>query len=75
MNTDQHAEEILAAALGAMPAAAFRLGVTFDHNGVFHLVQLPGLLCLLLGVQIGLGPKLEKASNPAGVFPNAMRLP
>ncbi len=66
---------ILAAALQATPVT-FRLGVTFDHNGIFHLVQLPGLLCLLLlGVQIGLGPKPEKGSNPAGVCPNAMSLP
>jgi hypothetical protein len=53
----------------------FRLGVTFDHNGVFHLVQLPGLLCLLTGVQIGLGPKPQKESDVAGTFPNALRLP
>ena len=60
---------ILAALLQAMPAATFRLGVTFDHNGVFHLVQLPGLLCLLTGVKKGLGLKPEKGSNPAGLFP------
>jgi hypothetical protein len=66
---------ILAAVLQAMPAVALRLGVTFDHNGVFHLVQLPGLLCLLTGVQIGLGPKPEKESNAAGMFPNTMRFP
>jgi hypothetical protein len=45
---------ILAAVLQATPVS-FRLGVTFDHNGVFHLVQLPGLICLLTGVQFGLG--------------------
>ena len=61
---------ILAAALQATPVA-FRLGVTVDHNGIFHLVQLPGLLCLLVGVQIELGPKREKESNSAGVIPNA----
>ena len=57
------------------PGVVFRLGVTFDHNGVFHLVQLPGLLCLLTGVQIGLGPKPQKESDVAGTFPNALRLP
>ena len=66
---------ILAAVLQAMPAMAFRCGVTFDHNGVFHLVQLPGLLCLLTGVQIGLGHTLRKESNPAGMFPSSLRLP
>ncbi len=53
---------ILAAALQAMPVA-FRLGVTFDHNAVFHLVQLPGLFCLLDGVQIGLGQRPEKQAS------------
>jgi hypothetical protein len=50
---------ILAAALQATPVA-FRLGVTFDHNALFHLVQLPGLVCLLAGVQIGLGQGPQK---------------
>jgi hypothetical protein len=54
---------ILAAVLQAMPPVVLRLGVTFDHNGVFHLVQLPGLLCLLSGLQIGLGPKPKRESN------------
>jgi hypothetical protein len=66
---------ILAAVLQAMPAVVLRLGVTFDHNGVFHLVQLPGLLCLLTGLKIGLGPKPERESNATGMFPNALRFP
>jgi len=65
---------ILAAVLQATPVA-YRLGVTFDHNGIFHLVQLLGLLCLLLGVQRGLGPKSEKGSNGSGMIPNATRFP
>ena len=48
---------ILAAALQAMPAVVLRIGETFDHNGVFHLVQLPGLLCLLTGLRIGLAER------------------
>ena len=66
---------ILAAVLQATPGVSLRMGVTFDHNGVFHLVQLPALLCLLTGVQIGLVPKLQKSSHVAGMFPNALRLP
>jgi hypothetical protein len=66
---------ILAAALQAMPAVVLRIGVTFDHNGVFHLVQLPGLLCLLTGLQIGLGPRPLKESNATGMFPSALRFP
>jgi len=65
---------ILAAGLQATPIS-FRLGVTFDHNGVFHLLQLPGLLCLLTGVKKGLGPKPETESNPAGVFPRVASSP
>jgi hypothetical protein len=58
---------ILAAALQAMPAVALRVGVDFDHNGVFHLVQLPGLLCLLIGLRIGLGPKPERESKSKSI--------
>jgi hypothetical protein len=29
----------------------FTIIVPFDHNGVFHLAQLPGLFCLFFGVQ------------------------
>ena len=65
---------ILAAVLQAMPAVVLRLGVTFDHNGVFHLVQLPGLLCLLTGLQIGLGPRPLKESNAKGVVASAVGL-
>jgi hypothetical protein len=43
--------------LTSLAAAVLRLGVTFDHNGVFHPVQLPGLLCLLAGLQIGLADR------------------
>ncbi len=59
---------ILAAVLQATPLTV-RFGVTFDHNGVFHLVQLPGLFCLLAGVQKGLGPSREKVSDAARMFP------
>lgn len=61
---------ILAAALQAT-SVAVRFAVTFDHNGVFHLVQLPGLVCLLTGVQQGFGPSPVRLSNPAGTFPPA----
>jgi hypothetical protein len=64
---------ILAAVLQAMPAVVLRLGVTFDHNGVFHLVQLSGLLCLLIGLQKGLGPKPEGESNAKGIVATAVR--
>ena len=63
---------ILAAVLQAMPAVVLRLGVTFDHNGVFHLVELPGLLCLLTGLQIGLGPRPRKESNANDIVASAV---
>ena len=64
---------ILAAVVQATPVS-FRLGVTFDHNGIFHLVQLPGLVCLLTGLQKGLGPKPENESNSTAMFPCAASL-
>jgi hypothetical protein len=64
---------LLAAALQTMPAVVLRLGATFDHNGVFHLVQLPGLLCLLAGLRISLAPKPERDSNARGMSPEALR--
>ena len=64
---------ILAAVLQALPGVTIRLGVTLDHNGVFHLVQLPALLCLLTGVQFGLGPKPQEESNAARMFPSTAR--
>ncbi len=57
---------LLAAALQTMPTLVFRLGVTFDHNGIFHLVQLPGLICLLVGLRIALVPKPVRNSNAEG---------
>ena len=60
---------IFAAVLQATRAVTFTLVVPFDCNGVFHLVQLPGLLCLLIGVRRGLGPKLHRTSNAAVCSP------
>jgi len=44
---------ILAAVLQATRWITFTIFLPFDHNGVFHLVQLPGLLCLFVGVEKG----------------------
>jgi len=41
---------LLAAALQASPVS-FTLVLTFDHNGIFHLVQLPGIALLVAGVR------------------------
>lgn len=41
---------LLAAALQASPVG-FTLIWPFDHNGVFHLVQMPGLVLFALGVR------------------------
>jgi hypothetical protein len=55
---------ILAATLQATRAVTYTLGVPFDHNGVFHLVQLPGLLCLLAGLRRSLAAGARAASDP-----------
>jgi hypothetical protein len=40
-------------AAGAIQASSVtvRLGWVFDHNGVFHLVQLAGLALLVVGLR------------------------
>jgi hypothetical protein len=55
---------MLAAALQATRAVTFTLGVPLDHNGVFHLVQLPGLICLLIGLRRGFEILLPKPPHP-----------
>ncbi len=52
---------ILAAVLQATRWVTFTIIVPFDHNGVFHLVQLPGLFCLFIGVQKGHVPQASVA--------------
>ena len=45
------AVNILAAAVQAEGALGFTLIWTFDHNGVFHLVQMVGLGLLVWGLK------------------------
>jgi hypothetical protein len=53
---------MLAAGIQASGSVSLHLIWQFDHNGVYHLVQMPALLLLLAGVLKGLGatppPKL-----------------
>jgi hypothetical protein len=64
---------IVAAALQAT-SVAIRAGVIIDHNGVFHLVQLPGLLGLLFGVKAGLAPGKNSINMPNQGFPAIQNL-
>jgi hypothetical protein len=69
---------MLAAVLQATGAVTFVLVVPFDHNGVFHLVQLPGLLCLLIGLRRGLANSSEKlpdSHDPPAAPARAMPAP
>jgi hypothetical protein len=43
---------ILAAVLQLMDNLSFRLVWEFDHNGIFHLIQIPGIIFLLKGALI-----------------------
>lgn len=43
---------ILAAAIQASEAVSFSLIWEFDHNGIFHLVQMVGIVVLLNGLMI-----------------------
>ncbi len=41
---------IIAAVFQAVKSVSFTLIWTFDHNGIFHLVQMAGLVCLFKGI-------------------------
>jgi hypothetical protein len=47
---------IVAAAIQATQAVSFTLVWPFDHNGVFHLVQMVALLVLCAGLRMSLVP-------------------
>jgi Family of unknown function (DUF6962) len=46
---------LMAAGLQACKRISLKLIWSFDHNGVFHLVQMVGLFLLLAGLRISLG--------------------
>lgn len=46
---------ILAAAIQATQAVSFHLLWPFDHNAVFHLVQMPGMVAVAYGLRLGQG--------------------
>ena len=46
---------IVAAGLQATGPFTFRVVFLFDHNGLFHLVQMVGVGCFFLGAKKGLG--------------------
>lgn len=56
---------ILAAVFQATRLGTFTLFVEFNHNGVFHLIQLPGLICLLIGLRQGLKPMAKVSGAPS----------
>ncbi len=35
---------------------------TFDHNGIYHLIQMPGVVCLCAGLRWMLGPEPDPSS-------------
>lgn len=53
---------ILAAGLQATRVVTLVPSLPLDHNGVFHLVQVPGLWCLRAGLKNALGSKPPDAS-------------
>ena len=57
----------LAAAGVQASSVSFELFVPFDHNGVFHLVQMVGIATLGLGLRMGMKPDAKRAiSEPGG---------
>jgi hypothetical protein len=53
---------ILAAVLQATRVVTLVPSLPLDHNGIFHLVQVPGLLCLRAGLKKSLGSEPPDAS-------------
>jgi hypothetical protein len=56
---------IVAAGIQASRAVAFTAIWPFDHNGVFHLVQMLAVLVLVVGVRRGLEPATPPIGRPA----------
>lgn len=42
---------------------SFKVFVPFDHNGMFHLVQVLGVAALALGLRIGMKPDASQHTN------------
>lgn len=57
----------LAAAAVQASSLSFTIWVPFDHNGVFHLVQMLAIAVLGLGLYLGLKPGAKRVvSEPSG---------
>jgi hypothetical protein len=57
----------LAAAAVQASSVSFEIFVPFDHNGVFHLVQMVALATLGLGLRLGTAPTPNlRAASQAG---------
>ncbi|HET7767807.1 MAG TPA: hypothetical protein VFN74_03465, partial [Chloroflexota bacterium] len=61
---------IVAAGIQASPAVVV-LGWTFDHNGLYHLIQMVGVVLVVMGIRVSLTrggariPELEADPLPA----------
>src|ERR1035437_9129485 len=55
----------LAAAGVQASSVSFKIFVPFDHNGVFHLVQMVGIATLGLGLRIGMKPDAKRVIGEA----------
>ena len=60
---DGIALNIVAAAIQATGSVRFTLVVPFDHNGVFHLVQMAAIVVLVAGVAKGLEDAAHSSSS------------
>lgn len=64
---------LLAAGVQATGSVRLTLGVPFDHNGVFHLIQIAAIGVLVVGIRRGFGEATEAGSgDPSG--PAAVRV-
>jgi hypothetical protein len=56
----------LAAAAVQASSVSFKVLVPFDHNGVFHLVQMVGIATLGLGLRLGMKPEAKRVVGEPG---------
>ena len=45
-------------------SVSFKVLVPFDHNGVFHLIQMVGLAILGIGLRMSMQPEPQAAIKP-----------
>lgn len=51
---------VVGGVIQAMKGVSVHIGWEFNHNGLYHLVQLVGVVCMILGLRYTLGSKADE---------------